>query len=78
MISPQETGASDAADYSWSPFGPYAYWAKRIGGDIAKEIERHLSGDAPTPPVHANYFDGLITAHRIAVNIAAIRNGEPQ
>lgn len=43
MISPQEAGKpSDAASYSWSPFGPHIYWRKRIGEEIATELQALL------------------------------------
>ena len=39
MISPQEAGTpDDGTSYSWSPFGPRAYWRKAIGAEIAADI----------------------------------------
>lgn len=64
MISPQEPSNTplDGADYSWSPFGPYNYWRKRIGADIAAAIENI---DATTD-----------AAHEVVIRAAAIARGE--
>jgi hypothetical protein len=80
MISPQEPGQpDDAAHYSWTPHGPYAYWAARIGKDIADAIEQ--AGISPIPRDvlnetnnKPNFYDGLIHAQIIALRFATDYN----
>lgn len=74
MISPQESGQApnDAADYSWSPFGPVTYWRARCGRELSALIEEKLRQPAPSNiPGGANYYDGLLVALRIVEKYAA-------
>lgn len=70
MISPQEPAAEANSTYSWSPFGPYLYWAQRIGEDIAARIEAEATNPVPltidAAPGGANFYDGLLYAARLA------------
>lgn len=67
MMSPQESGVpDDQFTYSWSPLGPYEYWAKRIGADIADEIDRVIEALTEDLVVGQGYIDGLQMAQTLA------------